>query len=716
MEKSLKKEAIIIACLFLLALGLRLIYLGGLRQIPFFDAPIVDAEYHDKWAMAIRAGETFHQGPYFRAPLYPYFLAFIYAIFGHSYLAVRLIQFAMGAGSAVLIYLVGRRVFGNAAGAIAGVLAAVYGTLIYFEGELLIPVLFLFLNLLLMLAVLSADEKDGFLRWLLCGLLLGLAAIARPNVLVFGAALLLWMAVRFHHRGWGLRKSFSPLAAYLLGALLLIAPVAVRNYTVGDDFVLIASQGGMNFYLGNNSRSDGVTAILPGAREDFWGGYQESIERAEAAAGRTLKASQVSRYWFRRGLGFWTQDPAGALRLTLKKIALFWGGAEIANNKDIYFVGRRIPLLGALVRPGPLYLPFGIAVPLALAGMVLAWRRRESSKAGLLALFIFCYMASIVPFFVTARFRLPIVPMLLPFAAYCLISPFRRKSAAGTILTVGLVVVFGLLVNLNLASYPLPPPATSHVSLGHRYLEKGQLEQAAEEFQQALDIEQGQARLTASRQHAITGLAKVRAEQGQLVQAVGMLEEAVSRWPHAAGLHFQLGHLHFAAKRLDEAIARWQEAVRLDSTLHRGYLQLAIAYEDKEMFAEAVRSYQRAIHIDPGYVFARYNLGLLYVRLGMIPQAVSQYQEVIAIDPAFTDAHAGLAWIFAKQGVRQEEGLQLMSQAIARKPENRWYQDVLAELYISTGQPQRAAAIFREMIRQEPGNRYWRERLQGVGL
>ena len=49
----------------------------------------------------------------------------------------------------------------------------------------------------------------------------------------------------------------------LLCALIPIGGVTLYNATAGGDLVLIASQGGVNFYIGNNERSDGRTAIVP---------------------------------------------------------------------------------------------------------------------------------------------------------------------------------------------------------------------------------------------------------------------------------------------------------------------------------------------------------------------------------------------------------------------------------------------------------------------
>ena len=170
MKAFSRKEGVFLLLLFLFALGLRLVYLGQLRGSPMFDAPIMDAKYHDEWAQSIQkdwlqSTTPFHTGPFFRAPLYAYFLALIYTIFGHSYLAAGIVQLLMGSLSCLLIYWLGKKTFNPLVGKIAGVLAAAYGTFIYFEGELLIPVLILFLDLALILAVLSAEKRPGWWRW-----------------------------------------------------------------------------------------------------------------------------------------------------------------------------------------------------------------------------------------------------------------------------------------------------------------------------------------------------------------------------------------------------------------------------------------------------------------------------------------------------------------------------------------------------------------------
>jgi len=717
MKTFFRKEAVFLLVLFAVALGLRLVYLGQLQDSPIFDAPIMDAKYHDEWArvigqdwsQALLEGVTLHPGSaYFRAPLYAYFLALIYTVFGQDYLAVRVIQFLIGSLSVLLIYFLGRRVFSPLVGKIAGVMAALYGTFIYFEGELLIPVLILFLNLLLVLAVLAATRRPGWWKWLGCGALLGLSAIARPNVLIFLGVLIPWMAVAMKRGGQRWPRILLHAGALLLGAVLLMLPFHIHNRKMADDFLpFMVSQGGVNFFIGNNPDSDGATAIVPGTRATWWGGYYDALQLAEEAEGHTLKASEVSTYWFRRGLQFIREEPAGAWQLLARKVALFWHGQETANNKDIYFFSARRPLTGLLIRSGVIDLPFGLIAPLALAGMVLAWRRRENRGTGLLALFVFSYMIGVVLFFVNARFRLPVVPFLLPFAAYSLGALFRKERPAGVILPIGLIIVFGVLVNVNFSGAPLPSDAEAYNTLGSVYLGKEMYPRAEESFRLALEEEPGYVR-------SISGLARVYDRTDRHEEAIEQWERAISISSEMMELHFQAGFSYYAAGRLDEAIAAWEETARLRPDFPQAHFQLGIAYEDLGDDQRAIEEYRTTLEINPAYILAGYNLGHLYKRLGRIEEAIAEFKKAIEVDPKFGDVYNSLAWLYAEQGINLDEGIELARRALELDSEAAAYWDTLAELYIQKGELEKAREIFRRMMQREPENAFWKERLSKV--
>ena len=103
--------------------GLRIAYLGEVRQLPDFRHPAVDAAFHDYWARGIAFGEWepgerfddpgVRTSPYFRPPGYAYFLAAIYAVGGNGYVTPRVVQAVLGLGSALLGFLFARRRFGR---------------------------------------------------------------------------------------------------------------------------------------------------------------------------------------------------------------------------------------------------------------------------------------------------------------------------------------------------------------------------------------------------------------------------------------------------------------------------------------------------------------------------------------------------------------------------------------------------------------------------
>ncbi|MEO0086391.1 MAG: glycosyltransferase family 39 protein, partial [candidate division WOR-3 bacterium] len=390
---------------------------------PLFFAPQLDALYHHQWAMAVAGGVEFVRDAYFRAPLYPLFLGLLYRVFGVGMLVPRLVQAALGAAGCGFLYLIGRRLFNARTGIASGLLMAVYPLLVYYDGELMLEGLLVVL-VLAGFVLLRSREKDR--QWLLPGLAFGLAAITRPNVLAFVAVLPVWFLLEFR-QGWWRR-----LLLFLLGVVVPIVPVTIRNYAVSRQLVPIAWQGGINFYIGNNPQSDGITAIAPGSRGSWTGSYYDAKRRAEQVTGRELKGAEVDRFWMRRGLEFWRREPARAFGLLLRKTYLWLSGYEVSNERDIYFA-RRYFFLGVLVmNPGWLKLPFGIVLPLALAGIWLErgrWRRLLP-----VYLFLIGYSLSFIAFFVTARFRLPLVPFLLLLAAA---GAGRLLKARGKDLAVG---------------------------------------------------------------------------------------------------------------------------------------------------------------------------------------------------------------------------------------------------------------------------------------
>lgn len=401
-----------------MTLLVRLVYLLELSSQPGFLVPMVDERWHWEWAHEILEKSFFGEDAYFRAPLYPYFLAFLAFVTSGSIFWAKVLQILVTAGTSLFVYRLAFTLFDQRAAIISGLAYALYGTLVFYETMFLIPGLFLFFTVWGMYRLVSQRGSESGLTWFTTGIIFGLAAISRPNILVVLPFLMLWLYVSRKQIAVLARRAAPPLWI-ALGILLMILPVTVRNLAVTGEFMLISSQGGINLYLGNNEVADGLTMLMPEVDLDESLSWSRFIPVTQAAAereaGHSLTAAQQSSFWTGKAIDFIFENPGKFLSLVLKKSAYLISGFENSDNSDLYYQRTKSILYSGLLFNFGIYFPFGILLPAALAGMYLT--RRRIADTAPLCVFVVAYIPTIVFFLVTARHRLPLVPFLIVLAA-----------------------------------------------------------------------------------------------------------------------------------------------------------------------------------------------------------------------------------------------------------------------------------------------------------
>ncbi|HVS17372.1 MAG TPA: glycosyltransferase family 39 protein, partial [Planctomycetota bacterium] len=184
------------AALFVLALVPRLLFVAQYeREHPSAQMPTIDEASYDDWARAIAGGEWLGREVFFQEPLYAYALGCVYAAAGDEPAAqrgaARRVQAVLGALTALGVALLAARLFGAAAGWIAGAGFALYRPAIWMCAQLLKPGLFLPLLVAFALLLLSTRGRTGrgaLARWLWLGVLAGLGALLRGNMLLLAPA------------------------------------------------------------------------------------------------------------------------------------------------------------------------------------------------------------------------------------------------------------------------------------------------------------------------------------------------------------------------------------------------------------------------------------------------------------------------------------------------------------------------------------------------
>lgn len=548
-ERSAWRPALVV---FFGALAVRLVYLAEIADMPFYVQPIVDARAYDEWAQRIVAEGAWGGEVFYQAPAYPYWLALQYQLFGRHLELVHGIQMVMGSLSCVFLMAATRPLFGATTALVAGWMLALYPPAIFFDGLLGKQNLGLFL-LTAILALLAAHPGRPDRRRLAgAGVLLGLLALTRENALVFVPAVPVWLLFGVGDRPWSARARDAGAFVAAAGVVLLF--VGLRNYAVGDTFALTTSQMGPNFYMGNHEHATGLyVPLVPGRHTPVY--EAPDAERlAERALGRELTRGEVSDYWMARGLDFVREHPGRFSALLARKVWLTWHAVEIADVEDIHVYAEWSRLIRWML---PIW-NFGMLVPLAAAGLLLGWSKRRDLTLWLGAMAVYTF--SVALFITFARFRYPLVALLIPLAAFALVRGRElwvagERSALGVALLV--VAAVGLLVRAPL-------------------------------------IDEERLRMA-----GYANLGGVLLNEGRIDEAEPHLLRAMSLDPENADLRFGLAVLARERGRADEALAHLRRMVELAPEDPRGPRMMALVLHELGRDAEARRQAIRARRLDP---------------------------------------------------------------------------------------------------------------------
>ena len=615
----------VLAAVFATALVVRLVHVWQLGGSPFAELLLGDSAGYDRWARELAAGDWLGSDVFYQAPLYPYLLGVVYAVLGSDVTVVRVCQAVLGAGSAVLLAAAGGRFFSPRVGLAAGVTLALYAPAIFVDATLQKSVLdvFLLTGLLCLLAA-GLDATPPARRWIGIGALLGALCLTRENALILVAALGIWLWLERRERRDWLRQ--AALAA--AGVALVLAPVALRNGIVGGEWHLTTSQFGPNFYIGNHADADGAYRPLRYGRGDAAFERDDATALAEAATGRGLTPAGVSRYWVGRTLDDIAAAPGRWLGLLGRKTALTFNAVEVIDTESQYaHAEHSLPLAatGWITH-------FGLLVPLAAVGVAATWPRRRRLLP--LYLMLGLYAASVIAFYVFARYRYPLAPFLVLFAAAGgdhLVQVARRAATlahAPAVAAVALVCAVG-------ANWPLLSKdhmrAASYNNLATAYRERGDLPRAVQLYETALTLDAAYAQ-------AHSNLGSALAGGGEPERAIEHYRQAIAADPDTGDLRFNFGNALLAANRYAEAAEQFGFAVEAWPADAEAHNNLGIALASAGDMAAAAAAFREAVRLDPAGPRAHRNLGIALEELGDADGARRHYAEAQRLEASANGA------------------------------------------------------------------------------
>ena len=402
---------------------------------------------------------------------------------------------------------------------------------------------------------------------------------------------------------------------------IAIVPVTIRNIAETGQFILISSQGGINLYLGNNSRANGLNMIMPDVTLDESVSWREFVPTttlaAERAVGHSLNDAEVSSYWTGKAVSFALDHPGEFVSLVWKKLVYLFLGFENSDNFDIYHqrglsVIYRILLWKA---DGVLYFPFGLLFPLTMMGVVVL--RKHWRQLLPLYLFVLAYIPTIVLFLVTARHRLPIIPFMIIIAAggvAYFASEWKQMGGKTKVLTIVLPIVLLLLVNRTYYAAGATNEFQNFYNDGLRYANTGDYSNAELAFSEAYRLDPQSVPL-------LDNLAFAQFQLGQMESAKRNFQRAIELNPYYARAYNNLGLVILKEGKADSAAMLFNQAIRQFASEPTGapilaqvYLNLGDAYERLGDTSSASASFERAMDIAPDFAKTYFEASAYFAR------------------------------------------------------------------------------------------------------
>lgn len=683
---------------FAISLLVRAVYIYESRNNPTFYTPIVDSQTYDSLARALASGQPLDREFFWQPLFYPLFLALIYKLSNFSILCVKIVQAFLGSLTALLVFQLGKNTFDSRVGLWAGLMTAIYMPLVFFETELLATGWAVFWLVAIVFMMLKLRERPTAWYGIAFGLSGGLAIITRPVILPVFFAGCIWLAfiwIRDHDEVFKAIRGMIPIT---IGFLLVATPVWILSHRVLGRAKFLPYTGGINFYIGNNPDYKRTIMIRPGLQ---WRNLVAIPTRYGIEDDH-----EMEQFFQRKAMDYAVNKPFSFFKGLVYKTSEFFNSREIPRNTDIYLFRKWSQLLSLGVwKAGKFGFPFGLLLPLAFLGLVFHWKK-VLGPVGFSLLF---YSASVILVFVTSRYRIPLIPVLIVLGSAGLNTIWKllekkqwRKVAAASamLLAVGIAcTAFGPFYEEK-----FDYRAELYYGLGSTFGSRGKIDEAVKAYSRAIELRQDYP-------EAHYNLAEILKTQGRYEEAIKHYSLSVNSAPDSVEARNNFGSALQLQGKLGSAVQQWEEVLEIDPANPYALFNLGLAMAAQGQYGKAEVFLKKALRERPDWTEIHSHLGLILFQQGKAGEAISHFTEVLRLNPNDVGVHCNLGIALGSQG-RFDEAIAHFLKAIKLEPDSTIAHYNLGFAYEMQDRLDEAVAEYRRVLQIDPDHFESRRRFE----
>ena len=376
-----------------------------------------------------------------------------------------------------------------------------------------------------------------------------------------------------------IKQKFSRVGLLTFCVCLTLLPLAATNYLVEKKFVLLTSNGGLNFYIGNHKGADGLFHLPE--KSGLWDHrlYLSSKETAERETGKKLTSSEVSKFWFKKGLNFVVTDFTGFITLLARKTLLMINRFEVSNHHSFYFFKK----FSYVLKLNPLRLSFFIFF--GTLGLIFSFKRWKNF------VILYGYSATLIfftiLFFVTSRYRLPAVPFFIMFGSFGIYKCYNYVLAKNF-----RPLLIPCAVSFIFMCASVPKFTDFNSKLNQDYHNLGNVYLSLKEYD----------------------------------KAIRCYERVERKNPDSFFSHFNKGNVYKAKKQYEIAISEYLKEMEKNPGFAGSYYNAGYVYREMGNNKKAVFYLEKAMEIEPS-LDCFINLGYLYHQQGEVEKTIAIFKK-----------------------------------------------------------------------------------------
>ncbi len=194
-------------------------------------------------------------------------------------------------------------------------------------------------------------------------------------------------------------------------------------------------------------------------------------------------------------------------------------------------------------------------------------------------------------------------------------------------------------------------------------------------------------------------------EAEKTADAIGYLENVISRQPREPEFYLYLGTLYEESRSFEKAEAVLKHGISIAPDNGKLYFRIGVVYDKWGKKEDSIRMMKEVIRLDPEDANALNYLGYTYAEMGKnLDEAEELIKKALRLKPDDGYIMDSLGWVYYKKGIH-DKALEILKKAASIVPDDPIILEHLGDAYLKNNDQQKALENYQKSMTNADDNK-----------